>query len=230
MKTLGIIPARGGSKAVPRKNIRLVGRKPLIEYSIDAAKGSRLLSRFVVSTDDEEIAVVARKCGCDVIIRPPELAADDTPMAPVALHALRILQSQGEEFDATAILQPTAPLRTSDDIDLALDLLAQGDCDSVVSVYQVSDQHPARMYKLISGYLMPYEQEPANRLRQYLPPVYHRNGAVYVCINKLLEEKGVLLGTAIKPYIMSKERSLNIDEELDLAFADWFLSQYGGNL
>lgn len=219
-KTLGLIPARGGSKGVPRKNIRPVAGRPLITYTLAAAQGSRRLTDYLVSTDDEEIAGVARQCGAVVLERPPELAADETPMLPVVQHAL----AQGD-YDAVVILQPTAPLRTADDIDAALQILFETGADSVVSVYQVDDHHPARMYRLQGNRLMPYDTEPAGRLRQALPPVYHRNGAIYACWTRLVRAQQTLLGPDLRPYLMPRGRSINIDDELDLAFADFLLSR-----
>jgi N-acylneuraminate cytidylyltransferase len=217
---LGIIPARGGSKGALRKNIRLVGGRPLLAYAIEAARNSRYLTDYLVSTDDAEIAAVARQEGVAVLLRPPELAADDTPMLPVVKHAL----AQGH-YDTVVILQPTTPLRTAEDIDAALQILFNTGADSVVSVYQVDDHHPARMYRLLENRLIPYDTEPSARLRQALPPVYHRNGAVYACRTSLVWEQETLLGSDLRPYVMPRARSINIDDELDLAFADFVLSR-----
>ena len=222
---LGIIPARGGSKGIPRKNVRLVGGRPLIAYTIDAALESRLLTRFITSTDDTEIAAVAGGLGSPVLMRPSELAADDTPMVPVVKHTLATLEPTEGRYDYVVVLQPTTPLRTSEDIDEALALLVETGADSVISVYQVADHHPARMYRQVDGRLVPYEAEPPQRLRQALPPVYHRNGAIYACRRTLIEQHGTLIGPDTRPYIMPRQRSLNIDDELDLAFADFLLSQ-----
>jgi len=218
---LGIIPARGGSKGVVRKNIRVVAGRPLIAYVIDAAKTSRRLSQFVVSTDDEEIAGVARSLGCNVVIRPEDLAADDTPMLPVVRHALRTVEQSHEiRFDYGVILQPTTPLRIGEDIDQAMEILIKTRADSVISVYRVLDRHPARMYRLDDGRLVPYATEPPGRLRQDLPPVYHRNGAIYAFRRTLLDENETLIGENTRPYLMPPERSINIDEEIDLLLAD----------
>lgn len=224
-RILGIIPARGGSKGVPRKNIRLIAGKPLISYTIEAAFAATTPIRLITSTDDEEIASVARSLGSEVIMRPPELALDDTPMIPVLLNVLNTISETGQFFDFLLLLQPTAPLRTGKDIDAALFELVNSGCDSVVSVYQVSDAHPARMYRLSDGILVPYDTEPANHLRQSLPPVFHRNGAIYACRTELLQKHGLLVGPETKPYVMPKERSINIDDELDLAFANFLLMQ-----
>ena len=134
---------------------------------------------------------MARSCGCEVLYRPAELAADDTPMLPVVRHALEAVEAgEGNRFDYAVILQPTVPLRTGDDIDRALELLVETGADSVISVYQVFDHHPARMYRLVDGRLVPYAPEPSGRLRQDLPPVYHRNGAIYAFRRGLIEEVG----------------------------------------
>ena len=226
---LGIIPARGGSKGVPRKNIRTVAGRPLIAYTIDAVKASKRLARFVVSTDDEEIATVARSHGCEVLHRPAELAADDTPMLPVVRHALEAVEAdERKRFDYAIILQPTVPLRTGDDIDRALALLVETGADSVISVYQVFDHHPARMYRLVDGRLVSYAPEPPDRPRQDLPPVYHRNGAIYAFRRELIEETGTFMGPDTRPLIMPRERSINIDDELDLLLADLMLSRRRG--
>lgn len=226
MRVLGIIPARGGSKGVPRKNIRLVAGRPLIAYAIEAARDSRLLTHVVISTDDTEIATVAEELGAPVLMRPPDLAADNTPMLPVVQYTLAALEPGLGRYDYVIILQPTTPLRTADDIDAALTLLIESRADSVVSVYQVADHHPARMYRLVEGRLVPYEPEPPNRLRQGLPPVFHRNGAIYAFRRALIDEQGTLIGPDTRPYIMPRERSINIDDELDLAFADFLLRRH----
>ena len=222
---LGIIPARGGSKGVLRKNIRLINGRPLISYAIASAQQSMRLTDFVVSTEDTEIAEVAQSYGCDVVLRPEHLAQDKTPMIPVIQHVIEERQRQQQTvYDAIVLLQPTTPLREGQDIDTAIDLLERTDADSIVSVYQVTDQHPARMYRLIDGYLTPYDKEPAGRLRQALPAVYHRNGVIYACYTDLVVKQGTLIGAKTEPYLMPKERSLNIDDEFDLLIADLVIS------
>jgi CMP-N,N'-diacetyllegionaminic acid synthase len=168
---------------------------------------------------------VADECGAQVMRRPPELAADDTPMVPVVRQVLAALSTAEAPFDFVVILQPTAPLRTSNDIDAALDILRNTAADSVISVYSVEDHHPARMYRLVNERLVPYADEPAGRLRQALPPVYHRNGAIYACQVRLVLEQQTLVGPDVRPYLMPKERSINIDDELDLQLADFLLSR-----
>ena len=222
MKILALIPARGGSKGVPRKNIRPLAGKPLIAYSIAAAQQSKLVSHLLTSTDDDEIAAVAQSFGSPVLRRPPHLAADDTPMIPVIHHALAYFEIQ---FDYFVLLQPTTPQRTAVDIDAALQLLSDTQADSVISVYQVEDHHPTRMYHLAGGRLIPYAEEPKERLRQGLTAVYHRNGAIYACRPRLILTKNNLIGPDTRPYLMPRSRSLNIDDELDFTFAEFLFGQ-----
>ncbi len=221
---LGIIPARGGSKGVRRKNIRMVGGRPLIAYTIDAARQSTHLTTCVVSTDDEEIAEVAGSLGCEVVMRPDALAEDNTPMAPVLSHAIEETERKGIGVDHGVILQPTVPLRTGEDIDRTLDILIDGGADSVVSVVLVSDHHPSRMYRLEDRRLVPYAPEPEGSLRQDLPDVYHRNGAVYAFRRSLIADTGGFIGPDNRPYVMPSERSINIDEEYDLLLADLLIT------
>jgi CMP-N-acetylneuraminic acid synthetase len=221
---LGIIPARGGSKGVKRKNIRQVAGQPLIAYTIKAAQASQLLTRCIVSTDDKETAEISASLRCEVLDRPSELAQDDTPTLDVVQHVFEIFENQGDRFDYGLILQPTSPLRTGADIDSALQLLEQSNADSVVSVYQVSDHHPARMYKLNDGYLSSFDEQYANARRQDLPPVYHRNGAIYAFRRETLK-RNTLMGEKILPYIMAEDRSLNIDNEYDLVLAEFILGR-----
>ena len=223
---LGIIPARGGSKGVLRKNIRLVAGLPLIAYSILAAQKSPSLTHIIVSTEDAEIAEVARSFGAQVLPRPAELAGDKTPMLPVVRDVFSTLEKQlNLKFSCGVLLQPTAPLRTADDIDQAVSILSQTGADSVVSVYRVYDHHPARMYRLENERLVPLENEPVGRLRQDLPAVYHRNGAVYAFRRGLIDVTDSLIGPDTRPYIMPEERSVNIDNEIDLLLADLLLQK-----
>jgi CMP-N,N'-diacetyllegionaminic acid synthase len=208
---------------VLRKNIRLVGGQPLIAYSIQAAMKCRFLTDFIVSTDDDEISEVAKKYNAKVIKRPAELASDDTPMLPVIQHAIGLLEKDDDNIKYGVILQPTAPLRTASDIERAIEILFDSKADSVISVYQVTDAHPARMYRIVNDRLLPYEAEPSARLRQKLPPVYHRNGAIYAFRREIIETQATLIGENTFPYVMPRERSINIDDELDLLFADYLL-------
>lgn len=228
MKFLGIIPARGGSKGVKRKNIRMVCGKPLMAYTIEAAKASKKLTDFYLSTEDDEIEQVAKEDGVKVLKRPYEIAGDKTPMVEVVLHAFSSLKSRGLSFDAGVLLQPTCPLRTSNDIDQAIDQFLLAKTPSLVSVYQVSDAHPSRMYTLDNDTLTAFYQEPAGRLRQDLTPVYHRNGAIYI-FSRELAEKNQLWNEHPKAFIMPHERSLNIDEEVDLVVAEALIAHFSNS-
>jgi CMP-N-acetylneuraminic acid synthetase len=228
MRVLGVIPARGGSKGVPGKNIRPLHGLPLICYSICTAASSAL-ARTIVTTDSPDIARAAIACGGDIpFMRPTELAADDTPTLPVILHALDVLQ---ENFDAVMILQPTSPLRTSEDIDAAISLLA-GDpsADAVISVVKVSDHHPARMKILRDGVLYdpPFMEEVEGLRRQDLPEYYLRNGAVYLTRTAVLWEQQSFKGRKCLGYLMPEDRSVNIDSELDFMLVNAILGMRQG--
>lgn len=176
LKTLALIPARGGSKGIPRKNIKPIAGKPLIAWAIEAALRSRLLDAVVVSTEDEEIAEVARQRGAQVpFLRPPELAQSDTPGIDPVLHALEQLP----EFDAVLLLQPTSPLRTTEDIDACIGLAQDMPASSMVSVSE-PEKHPYWMYRLgADQHLQTLIDVPPISRRQELPPVYAMNGALY---------------------------------------------------
>jgi len=233
LNVLGIIPARGGSKGIARKNIRALAGNPLIAYAIDNAIESTRLTSFVTSTDDDEIAEIARSHGSPVIMRPSHLAADDTPMTPVLESVIEAVEQDAAgvegwpttaRVDAIVLLQPTAPLRTSADVDAVVDLLLTTDADTVVSVYQVDDHHPSRMYTLRDDRLVPFvDNEPKNMLRQSLPAVYHRNGAVYACRRSMIVEKQQLVGNDLIPYIMPADRSANVDSEVDLEYLEFIM-------
>jgi CMP-N,N'-diacetyllegionaminic acid synthase len=224
-RVLALIPARGGSKGIPGKNIRVVGGKPLLAYTAEAALAARCVDRVVVSTDDEAIADAARAAGCDVpFMRPAELASDTAGSVDVALHAL----SQLPGYDVLVLLQPTSPLRTADDVDAACALLANG-AASCVSVCAV-EEHPWWMYRIDGGRLLPLmpDAKRATR-RQDLPAVYSLNGAIYAIDAKRLSEQRGFVGEDTAAYVMPAERSLDIDTPLQLAAFEQAL-QAGANL
>jgi CMP-N,N'-diacetyllegionaminic acid synthase len=224
---LGIIPARGGSKGIPGKNIRLLNGEPLIAYTIRAAQDSRALTRLILSTDSTEIAGIASGYGVEVLVRPPELAQDDTPTAPVALHALDALKARAYEYDCLVLLQPTCPLRTAGDIDESVRLLMNSAYDAVVSVYRIFDQHPARMYELHEGALIAYDERLEQWNRQELPPIYHRNGVIYAIKEKSFRKERTFMPSNKGAYVMPKLRSVNIDEESDFLFAEFLMGAAG---
>lgn len=226
---LGIIPARGGSKGIPKKNIALLAGRLLIEYTFDAAKGSKLIDRLILTTDDEEIAEVGRKNGIEIpFIRPKELAADDTPTLPVIKHAVDFMENEFKYMpDMIVILQPTAPLRKARHIDEALNLLINSDADSIVSVVEVPHQYnPYFIMEITDGKLSFYRKEGLNfTRRQDLPKTYSRNGAVYAFRLKTLKEKNSIYGDKCLPYIMDFSESINIDSLDDLRIAELFIKK-----
>jgi CMP-N-acetylneuraminic acid synthetase len=227
---LAIIPARGGSKGVPHKNIRPVCGKPLIAYTIETALAARhLFHRIIVSTDDDEIAAVARNYGAEVpFMRPAELAVDEAPMAPVLQHAVRFVEQQDDiRLDWVYLLQPTDPLRTVADLEEAMQLGLAGGCDSVISVVQVFAVHPILMKRIEHGCLLPYciEEKEDTRRQDYQPPAYMRNGAIYLTRRDVLMERNSGWGETIRPYIMPPERSVGVDTELDLKLLELLLQE-----
>jgi CMP-N-acetylneuraminic acid synthetase len=229
MLSLGVIPARGGSKSVPRKNIAMLNGKPMIAYTIQAAQGSQRLTDFVVSSEDAEIIRVAQQYGAPApFVRPEELATDDAPSLPVVQHAVRKMEAlKGVKYDVIVLLQPTTPLRRPEDIDAVIDKLVSTGADSVVSVCDVGAYHPARMRKIEDDRLVELPvREPREMLRrQDLPPVYIRNGAVYAVRRQVVMEQNSMIGQVSRPYIMPENRSVNVDSPLDFRLAEILLGQ-----
>ena len=221
MTTFALIPARGGSKGIPRKNVRPIAGKPLIAWTIEAARAARGIDTVVVTTEDAEIADVARSWGAEIpFLRPAELAADETPGVDPVLHAIEMLP----EHDAVVLLQPTSPLRTAADIEGLLALVAQADAPSAVSICE-PDSHPSWMYRLDEdGRLAPLLQIPPAARRQDLPPVYSLNGAIYYARTAWLRERRNFLGAETVGYRMPGERSVDIDGPLDWRLAELLLA------
>ena len=226
MKILTVIPARGGSKGVPRKNIRPLHGKPLIVYTIEAALNVFDPYQVIVSTDSVKIGLKAMTAGARVPFwRPAELAQDNTPMIDVIQHAVERMEIEQGKFDWILLLQPTCPLRTADDIRAAVSLAQRGNCDSVISVTRMEDYHPARMYKMsCDGFLTPLFWDEEKKRRQDLSTVYHRNGAIYLTRRDIIMA-GELWATEAVPYVMPPERSVNIDSEIDFKLAEVVLCQ-----
>lgn len=224
MRVLGVIPARGGSKGIPEKNLRAVAGVPLIVYTIRAAEHSVRLSRAIVSTDDDHIAEVAAAAGADVPFRrPARLATDEALAIDVLQHALETLEAEGDEaYDAVVMLQPTTPFRGAADIDGAVAKLESTGADSVISVIDVGGHHPARMKYLEGDRLVdpPFAEAVENQPRQQLEPMFLRNGAIYATRRRTLLG-GSLKGGDCRAWIMPRERSVNIDDLDDLSYATW---------
>lgn len=226
-RVLGLIPARGGSKGIPRKNIRALGGRPLLEYTARSALAAARLARVVLSTDDAEVAEVGRRCGLDVpFLRPAELAKDATASLAVVQHALRWLEARGDRYDAVSLLEPTTPFRAQDEIDACIALLEDSGADAAVTVRRVPDEfNPHWTYvpdahgglRLSTG-----EANPVPR-RQDLPPAYHRDGSVYVTRRDVVLERNSLYGDRLVGYVVDSRPWINIDTPTDWARAEELL-------
>jgi CMP-N-acetylneuraminic acid synthetase len=227
---LGLIPARGGSKSIPRKNLAPLAGKPLLAWTAEAARGARHLTRTVLSTDDAEIAEVGRGLGLDVpFLRPVALAQDESPMLPVMRHAADWYTAQGEAVEAVVLLQPTSPLRRAHHIDAALDLLlADPGADSVVSVVAVPHQfNPVSVMKRDGGRLAPFLPGPMILRRQDKPEVYARNGPAVLGVRAEALGRSILYSPTTLGYIMDARASLDIDDPDDLWLAEQMLRKDG---
>ncbi len=229
MKVLGIVTARGGSKGIPGKNLKLLAGKPLLAYTIEAARASGALDRLILSTEDQPIADAARAMWCDVpFLRPRALALDDTPHLPVIQHAVKWMEERvGYRPDAVMTLQPTSPLRQPADIKGAIDLLERSGADSVLSVSEVpAHAHPMRALRLDSAGTATLfaSGEPVRKRvnrRQDLPEAWAMNGAIYVCLTHLLfADEPSLYGDRVMAYKMPAHRSVSIDDMDDWAAAE----------
>jgi CMP-N-acetylneuraminic acid synthetase len=224
-RVVAVIPARGGSKRLPRKNLALLGGQPLISHTIRAALLSTSISTVVVSTDELEIARLSEDLGAVVLYpRPAELATDTASTADVLRHVVSNLEGRGIEVEVVVLLQPTSPFRTSDHIDAALNLFYTSNADALTSVRLATD-HPCWLWKKDGDYIIPLNDlEHISLGRHQLPQYYIENGAIYVIKRSVLFQNG-LYGSKVVPFIMSALESVDIDEPLDLAFAEFLLSQ-----
>lgn len=229
LEILGLIPARGGSKGIPGKNLRLLGGKSLVALAVENARRSCRMTRLVLSTDSEAISKEGKQAGAEVpFLRPADLALDETPTAPVVIDALRWLE-ENESYrpDILILLQPTAPLRQAKHIDGALDLLISTGARCVISVTEVPGHYnPFWQFLIRDGSLRPFmDPLKAPSRRQDLPPTYTRNGAIYAAwADSWL--KGTLSNShGCVPYFMEPEESVNIDSPEDLAMAELILAR-----
>lgn len=227
-RLLAIIPARGGSKRLPRKNVIQLGGRPMISYTIAAGLGSRHIDKLAVSTDDPETAQIAAAWGAPVpFLRPASLATDETSSFEVLRHAVEYFAATGAgRFDFVVMLQPTSPLRGSADIDGAVALLRDRKADAVISVCECE-------HSPLWANTLPDDRSMANflpdgvknRRSQDLPLHYRLNGAIYICrIERMLEEKTLFLRDNIYAYLMPREKSVDVDTMLDLKLCEALLS------
>jgi CMP-N,N'-diacetyllegionaminic acid synthase len=228
MSFLGLICARGGSKGIPRKNVKDICGQPLIAYSIQAAQQSTLLSDIVVSTDDQEIADVALSYGASVpFMRPAELASDKALQIDAIIHAVETLAAQGKPYDYVVLLQPTCPLRDGADIDGAITKFKEEQADTLISVTEVAGYHPSTMYrKNEEAGLSPYiTSDKSGVLRQNFDQLWWRNGAIYILSVDVMKQRRSLYGDKVVGFEMPAEKSANIDEPLDWTIAECLLRQ-----
>lgn len=221
IRTIGVITARGGSKGIPRKNVKPLAGKPLIAWTIEAAQKSRLLDRLIVSTDDPEIMGVAMAFGAEVPFRrPAELARDESTHLDTVLHSLDWLREHGDVPDYFLTLQPTSPLRIAEDIDAAIDLARASHLPAVISVCE-SRQHPLWAKQIhADGTMSPYVSHKGGLRRQLLLPAFAPNGAIYLnrCDSLIAERQMAPAGT--RAYVMPMLRSVDIDTP-----DDWYLAE-----
>jgi CMP-N-acetylneuraminic acid synthetase len=225
LNILGVIPARGGSKGIPNKNLAPLCGRPLLAYTADAVKASTRLTRTIVSTDDPLIAESARSLGLEVpFMRPAPLAVDEAPMLAVLQHAIDAMESNGFNTDIVVLLQPTSPLRRGEHIDAAIDWLQRVRGDSVVSVVEVPHQfNPASVMKLEDGLLRPFLDGPTATRRQDKPRLYARNGPAVLAVHARVIRQGSLYGNESWPLGMSVEDSIDIDTPSDLRLAEFLI-------
>jgi N-acylneuraminate cytidylyltransferase len=224
-KIVAVIPARGGSKGIPRKNIQELGGKPIIAYTIEAALRCKMLNRVIVSTDDEEIASIVRRYGVEIIMRPTELATDEAPTEPVIEHAVSWLEEH-ENFvpEVIVLLQPTSPLRNYNHVEEALNVFFANKYDSLLSVCPSY----AFIWRVRKNGAYPINYDFKNRpRRQDKKPEYRENGAIYITKYKILMENHNRLGGKIGLYIMPEESSIEIDMEFDFSLCEQIINSRG---
>ena len=215
MRILAIIPARVGSKGVPKKNIKLLGGKPLIEYTSRVALKSNLLTKVIVSSDDDEIIKVSESLGLEAPFkRPNNLAEDKSPTLPVILHALDFYKSKGEFFDAVCLLQVTSPFRTVEFLDKAIQKFIVSKSDSLISVQEIPHEYnPHWSFELIENENLKIATGETKIIprRQDLPKAFHRDGSIYITKTSILKEQNSLFGNKIAHIVSPKEFYVNID-------------------
>ena len=227
MKILGLIPARGDSKGIIDKNIVDLAGKPLIYYAIQQALAVKAFDRVFVSTDSPRIKSVCESIGLHVpFLRPEHLALDTTRTIDVVIDLLESLKKDyNEEYDYVCLLQPTSPLRNSEDIENCVSIIKTHNCDSVVSVSLVSEPHPHKMKVIRNGNLQPLiEGSDSSTPRQELPEIYQLNGAVFLTSVDIIMNQKSHYGENCYPYIMPEERSIDVNTKQDLQFVELLIS------
>ena len=230
IRILGLTLARGGSKSVPRKNIKLIAGVPLIAHTISEALKSKLITRYIVSTDDEEIQQVAIQCGAEApFLRPSEFSSDNASSVSAMQHAVDWVEKQeGVKYDYIVELMCTNPLKTVEDIDASIEKLISTKADSVIAVHQLEDHHPARIKKIIDDKITDFciPEIPESRRQDLKPEAYIRSGSIYALKRDYLMVEGKRYGSDnSRPYILPQERAVNIDTEIDFIIAELMLNK-----
>jgi len=216
MKVIAVVPARGGSKGIPKKNIRQLAGKPMISYTLEEAKKSKYLDRVIVSTDDHEIAEICRGFGAEVMSRPSEFATDSAPTELALIYVLETLKSnEGYEPDAVVTLEPTSPLRTHELIDKCIETFLSTDSDSVISVTETREC----LGRIVDG-KFDFLIKGQRRRRQDRDPLYKENSAVYVTKTETLLRLGSVLGERPYAVIVREDEAIDINTPLDLVIVD----------
>ena len=226
-KPLCIIPARGGSKRFPRKNMALLAGKPLLAYAVESARLSSVFDLVCVSSEDQEILSAARALGADLALgRPPELATDTAQVRHVCQHVLGHLSGQGKQYEAFAVLLTTNPLRTPQDVRSAVRLLEPGTVNGVMSLVPFSHP-PQRAVSISDGFVKPYFGLNQMKPAQQLDPLYRHDGSIIVSRTAEFLRTGEFYGDKIAPYVIPADRSVDIDSPLDLQWAEFLLTREG---
>lgn len=229
MNICSIITARGGSKGVPKKNIKLLNEKPVIAYSIEESLKSNSIKETYVTTEDYEIASISREYGAKIIKRPHELAEDNSTSVDVVLHSLEYLEKIGKLPDFFVLLQPTSPLRTKEDIENAINIFIENECDALISVSQL-DHSSMMSFEIQNNFLTPNcDEKFLNKRRQELPKFYCPNGAIYITTPVSLRINKTFIPKKTIPYIMPEERSVDLDTEFDFKLVEFLLKNQWWN-
>jgi len=225
IKILAVIPARAGSVGLKNKNILKINGKSLVEYAIDVGMKSKKINKLIVTTDSKKIINICKKKKIEYICRPKNLCRSNSKIYNVLIHTLNIMKRKNFLYDYIICLQPTTPLKTTKMIDEGIKKILQYNGDSLVSVYKVEDNHPARMYKIKNGILKSLNIMAQAENRQNLDNIYHRDGNIYIFKVKSLFKNNSLYGKKNIPLILSEKTKLNIDNKYDFNFAKTILKK-----
>lgn len=225
MNICSIITARGGSKGIPKKNIKLLNEKPVIAYTIEESIKSNFIKQTYVTTEDSEISDISQEYGAEVINRPKELAQDNSTSVDVILHSIQYLENNDELPDFFVLLQPTSPLRTKEDIENAIRLFIENECDALISVSQL-DHSSMMSFEIQNNFLTPNcDEKFLNRRRQELPKFYCPNGAIYITTPTSIRKNKTFIPKKTTAYIMPPERSIDLDTAFDFKLAEFLLKE-----